>query len=319
MEKRYRPLCFALICAAVLLASCAQGGGLGGAPEPQPEPQPVPSSEAAKLIDKGNIVMKDGNRWLITAYVEKDGGSFIDAYSLTVDEHTELITSEGETISAEDAGVGAQVEAWASGPIAESYPMQGRAAKIVLQQEDEIPAEGFVGRTAAVQAALQSQTGATAARAVKDAAADTENAVWSVVLASYEAVEQPVDVRIDGRSGQVIAAENDAFRLFSPQPETEAGPGFTVEGAARVFEAAFSWQLEDGHDILAEGHETADGGAPAWGRFRFEVNYEKASQPNLSLILFVYSAKDGSVEKQLMIPLKAPDDVVDYGMNVSSE
>src|SRR6476469_10152800 len=40
---------------------------------------------------------------------------------------------------------------------------------------------------------------------------------------------------------------------------------YQVTGKAQVFEAAFSWVVEDGHNELASGHEMTDAGAPAWG------------------------------------------------------
>lgn len=114
------------------------------------------------------------------------------------------------------------------------------------------------------------------------------------------------------RSFQFPVAENDAFRVYTPRPDEELGPVFPVEGEARVFEAAFSWHLEDGHTILDEGHVTAEEGAPGWGRFQFEVSYKHASQPNMMLVLYVHSAKDGSIEKQLIIPLKVPKELIKY-------
>src|SRR5690606_40271658 len=62
--------------------------------------------------------------------------------------------------------------------------------------------------------------------------------------------DEPLEVRVDGRTGEVFpvpVAENEAFRVFTPAPQTVLGNSFTVEGQARVFEAAFTWQLEDGH------------------------------------------------------------------------
>ena len=128
----------------------------------------------------------------------------------------------------------------------------------------------------------------------------------SPLFASATALEQPA-----GESGGKY--ENESFRNISV---TKTGAGqYTVKGEARVFEAAFSWTLEDGHNILAEGHGMADQGAPAWGHFRFDVNYEQASQPNLTLILFVHSAKDGSVQQELIVPLQAPEDRIRYSAN----
>ena len=79
---------------------------------------------------------------------------------------------------------------------------------------------------------------------------------------------------------------------------------YLITGEAQVFEAAFSWVVEDGHDELMEGHEMTDAGAPVWGAFRFTIS-PKAQRANstLTLVLFEYSAKDGSRQHELPIPL----------------
>lgn len=79
---------------------------------------------------------------------------------------------------------------------------------------------------------------------------------------------------------------------------------FEVTGKAQVFEASFSWVLEDGHHVLKEGHETTDAGAPEFGNFRFKLTAQKRdSNSTLHLILFEASAKDGSRQHELPIPL----------------
>ncbi|WP_372814255.1 Gmad2 immunoglobulin-like domain-containing protein [Paenibacillus sp.] len=267
------------------------------------------------MVDKGSIIQKEGSRWLITAYVEKNGAPYIDAFWFTVNERTVLQNSGGRNVSPESMPVGAQVEAWHAGAVKESYPAQTVAAKIIMHDHTKEVPEGMIGQTDAVQAALQSQTGPTAAWAVKTASLDAENGYWNVELVQHETVDQPVTIQIDARSGQTVpipVAANDAFRVFSPLPGTKVGPTFTVEGEARVFEAAFSWTLEDGHTILAEGHEMAEEGAPAWGRFHFDVSYEKASQPNMMLILYIHSAKDGGAGHELIVPLKVPEERINY-------
>ncbi|SDD55350.1 Protein of unknown function [Paenibacillus sp. UNCCL117] len=313
MSKQKGLLIFVLFCLAALMVSCNQGSRPGDKTKGQPSEQ---KTTAVKAIDKGYVIQKEGNSWLVTAYMEKDGGPFIEAISFTVNEQTVLQDDSGEPVKPENVPAGTQVEAWHTGTVAESYPAQAVAAKMILKAPSEKAPEGMISQADALKIALQSRSGqTTGALAVKSAALDKEKAYWSVVLVSHEAVDRPVDIRIDARSGQVVpapVAENDAFRVFSPEPGTEAGPGFKVEGEARVFEAAFSWTLEDGHHILAEGHETAKEGAPGWGRFSFDVSYEKASQPNMMLILFVHSAKDGSVQNQLIIPLKAPKERIQY-------
>ncbi|MEO7263462.1 MAG: Gmad2 immunoglobulin-like domain-containing protein [Ferruginibacter sp.] len=95
---------------------------------------------------------------------------------------------------------------------------------------------------------------------------------------------------------------NDRFREVTVVKQS---PGkFIVKGKARVFEAAFSWVVEDGHNEIRSGHEMADAGGPAWGNFSFTLAVVKA-RPNsiLNLILFEASAKDGSRQSELHIPL----------------
>ena len=79
---------------------------------------------------------------------------------------------------------------------------------------------------------------------------------------------------------------------------------FELTGEAQVFEAAFSWVIEDGHKELQKGHGTTDAGAPAWGKFSFTVSAAKPA-PNgvLHLILFEASAKDGSRQHELPVVL----------------
>ncbi len=79
---------------------------------------------------------------------------------------------------------------------------------------------------------------------------------------------------------------------------------FEVSGQAQVFEAAFSWVIEDGHHEISQGHAMTDAGAPAWGKFSFEVTAAK-QEPNsvVQLILFEASPKDGSRQHELPIIL----------------
>lgn len=78
---------------------------------------------------------------------------------------------------------------------------------------------------------------------------------------------------------------------------------FEVSGEAQVFEATFNWVIEDGHNQLKQGYATADAGAPAWGKFSFEVTAKQNPNTVLHLILFEASAKDGSRQHELPIKL----------------
>jgi hypothetical protein len=79
---------------------------------------------------------------------------------------------------------------------------------------------------------------------------------------------------------------------------------FRITGKAQVFEAAFSWVVEDGHNELLSGHGMTDAGAPEFGNFSFVVNVKKQrANSTLHLILFESSPKDGSRQYELPVPL----------------
>jgi hypothetical protein len=79
---------------------------------------------------------------------------------------------------------------------------------------------------------------------------------------------------------------------------------FSIQGRGQIFEANFSWIVEDGHEELKKGHDMTDAGAPEWGNFSFTVNVAK-KRPNstLHLVLFEVSAKDGSRQHELPVLL----------------
>jgi hypothetical protein len=108
-----------------------------------------------------------------------------------------------------------------------------------------------------------------------------------------------------------VFMENEAFRVYEPAPNTEIGTTFTVKGQARVFEGAFSYTFEDGHNVLAEGNEHAAAGAPEWADFELTVTFEKPTNPVGALTFFEKSAIDGSPTNQLMIPLKFRSDIIE--------
>ncbi len=284
----------------------------------------IEGSEPVRLLERAEVVQQSDGRWLFTAYAERSGQPYVDAYWMSIDADTELLDERGGVLTAADIAVGATVEAWNIGVVAESYPAQTRAARIILLDEgnasdsdqDDVYIE--VSRSEAVRHALESASTAAVEGfplAVKRAEFLTDAGYWQVELVEATRVDQPIILHIDAYTGDHLpepVAENQAFRVYEPEPGSTQQPGFTVRGHARVFEAAFSWQLEDGHNILSEGHEMAAAGGPAWGSFEFTVPYEIASQPNMMLILFVSSAKDGSQEHQLIIPLKVPEDRIVY-------
>ena len=79
---------------------------------------------------------------------------------------------------------------------------------------------------------------------------------------------------------------------------------FRIQGKGQIFEASFSWVVEDGHDELKKGFQMTDAGAPEWGNFDFTLEVEKKrTNSTLTLILFESSPKDGSRQYELPLPL----------------
>ena len=109
-------------------------------------------------------------------------------------------------------------------------------------------------------------------------------------------------------------AQSDNFRLFTPAPDTTVtvGQPLTIRGQARVFEATFSIELEDGHNLLAEEVVTADEGAPGWGDFEVQLDFDPPTSPHGTLLFVTYSAQDGSRQEELVVPVKF-DRVVPLG------
>lgn len=77
---------------------------------------------------------------------------------------------------------------------------------------------------------------------------------------------------------------------------------FLIQGKGQIFEASFSWVVEDGHEELKQGFQMTDAGAPEWGNFSFTLEVAKTRENStLILILFESSPKDGSRQHELPV------------------
>ncbi|MDR7080170.1 hypothetical protein J2Y03_005230 [Neobacillus niacini] len=90
---------------------------------------------------------------------------------------------------------------------------------------------------------------------------------------------------------------------FAEVTVLKSGDQVVVKGKARVFEGVFQYAVIAGGEILLENHYQTDG-APAWGDFGITIEKELLTKENVSMELFVYSAKDGSKTDILTIPIK---------------
>lgn len=124
---------------------------------------------------------------------------------------------------------------------------------------------------------------------------ESETHTDSVTNESDSAIENDA-----GSTGKTFS--NRRFRNVTIQRVGENE--FRIQGEGQIFEANFGWVVEDGHNELKKGFEMTDAGAPAWGKFSFTIEVEK-QRPNstLTLVLYESSAKDGSRQHELPMPL----------------
>ncbi len=122
-----------------------------------------------------------------------------------------------------------------------------------------------------------------------------ENFVANDTIQTSEPVEPEKEV--------VNEFANERFRQVTIEKKEE--DKYRVQGHAQVFEASINWVVEDGHNELKNGFATTDAGAPKWGKFDFTVEVKKTNEySTLHIILFEVSAKNGSRQYELPIPLK---------------
>lgn len=112
-----------LIAAAVFVAAC------GDDAEELPENPDIRGSITTLTPGSGDVIAS----LLIEGDIEPD--TSYDKASVRIDDDTRIYRSEAgqlAEVTAGDLAEGQEVEAWFVGPVAESYPVQARAGKIVI-------------------------------------------------------------------------------------------------------------------------------------------------------------------------------------------
>ena len=93
-------------------------------------------------------------------------------------------------------------------------------------------------------------------------------------------------------------------KIFKDVKISESDNQIVITGKAQVFEGVFDYAVYDGDEkLLEDNYQTV--GAPSWGDFEIPIDKTLIAQPKneIRFELFVYSAKDGSKEDVLTIPL----------------
>jgi hypothetical protein len=103
--------------------------------------------------------------------------------------------------------------------------------------------------------------------------------------------------------GNIVVAE--------PQAGNIVGFPLMIVGQARVFENVFQYRVKDDAGVvLADGHAMAD--APdvgQYGSFLLSVHYDAPTTSTGTVEVFSYSARDGSEQDMVTIPVMFSDEV----------
>lgn len=114
-----------------------------------------------------------------------------------------------------------------------------------------------------------------------------------------------------GDSGVPVEESLQNIIVAEPVAGDIVGFPLTIVGQARVFEAVFHYRIiDDVGVVLAEGYAMAD--APdigEFGSFTVSVNYDEPTVPSGVVEVFSYSAKDGSEQDMVRIPVVFSPDV----------
>lgn len=97
--------------------------------------------------------------------------------------------------------------------------------------------------------------------------------------------------------------EDEAFiEVLTPQPDTEVSDPFTVTGCGNTFEANYVYRVElpDG-TVATEGFGTMSCGNGCVGEFEQEITVGTTGE--VTLVVFETSAKDGSEQNVVEVPL----------------
>ncbi len=131
-------------------------------------------------------------------------------------------------------------------------------------------------------------------------------------------VTEPTDLEVEFRSAvdewphipilrgidylQPIVAGRDGIQVFAPAPDSTVSSRFLFRGISNVFEGTVNYRVESaGGDLLLE--EFTTGAMGDWGYFRELVELPVDAPDELVLRVFYYSAKDGSIRNDFVIPL----------------
>lgn len=125
-----------------------------------------------------------------------------------------------------------------------------------------------------------------------------------------QTAQAPV-IPVDEDTGIPTQEELANITVAEPEAGDVVGLPLVIIGQARVFENVFQYRIrDDAGVVLAEGHAMAD--APdmgTFGSFTLSVNYAEPTTDMGVVEVFSYSARDGSEENVVVIPVAFSSEV----------
>ncbi|WP_226679864.1 DUF3221 domain-containing protein [Sutcliffiella horikoshii] len=190
-----------LLACFLLLFGCGTAGGNDnnsssgskpGSNEEAPNEEPVDVGDQAVEDLTGYIVSVSDEgqiRILVTGQHPSSGGSGTSATMYTLEESTKVENSAGESLEVAELMVGMKVTVWNSGIVAESFPAQSGAIKVVVDEgQDELEQKAIAKALEEVEAGYPWH--------VEDVTEQAEG-LYKVTLKNLLDDSEPVDIEVE--------------------------------------------------------------------------------------------------------------------------
>ncbi|TYS57622.1 hypothetical protein FZC74_16460 [Sutcliffiella horikoshii] len=194
-----------LLACFLLLFGCGTAGGNdnnsssgsnSGSNEETPNEEPVDVDDQAVEDLTGYIVSvsdEGQTRILVTGQHPSSGGSGTSATMYTLEESTKVENSAGEPLEAVDLMAGMKVTVWNSGIVAESFPAQSGAIKVVVDEgQDELEQKAIAKALEEVEAGYPWH--------VEEVTEQGEQS-YKVTLKNLLDDSEPVDIEVEVKEG----------------------------------------------------------------------------------------------------------------------
>jgi hypothetical protein len=142
----------------------------------------------------GHVMTIKGDRILVTEKVNMEEKAHPGAAVYTITEDTQIVSIEGETLFKSDITVGALVEVWHTGIVAESFPTQATATKILVYTDEE-----SVNYAKVINAAFETL--------------DTNITWWVLSFEKQESLYEVTFSELSGGTQPIIVKVDASFRI----------------------------------------------------------------------------------------------------------